>query len=474
MRVRTVLIWLVVAGLLAGVVAVTRPGPGSGLAFNAPETLARWTVPIDPARVALLRRSVPDAPPSTAERTGPDAWTLRWTDPEGQARSWAADPGRVRAALRLLGTAEITVSDQPHEMTPTTTLQVAEADGRSVELWFGPRAAGGQTPVVVVVKGADGVAEKRVDGRIGSGVPDAFVRTDWTVWRDPTIFDAGVSVIDALTIQTRTHRVRVQRTPRGWAVTEPFAIEADAGEIERTMSVLQGMKAASFDDSGTPDTVTGLNDPIATVRVEARTPSAGPRTLEIGGPAESTGSGRFGRVTAGESVAVIRLDPEALGRITAAPEAYARRTPVALGPGDIAGLRLTGADGRVRLEARRGPTGAGEWTVGADATPASRDQRDAIDRAVRVLTAEPAARVAAQSRPAPTAPPASGRLGTLELLGLDGRVLASLRLRTEPGADAMRLLVSTDLGDDRELVWTHATDEAKGVVAWAAALTAGG
>jgi hypothetical protein len=468
MRLQTVLIWVVVAGLLAGVVALTRSGPGAAMTAG-PETPARWTVPIDPARVASLRRTVPDTTPSTAERTGPDTWTLRWTDPAGQARSWSADPGRIRAALRLLGTAEITLSDEPHEMAPTTTLQVTEADGRSVEIWFGARAAGGQTPVVVVVKGADGVAEKRVDGRIGSGVPDAFVRTDWSFWRDPTIFDAGVAVTDALAIQTQTHRVRVQRTNRGWAITEPFAIEADAGEIERTMGVLQGMKAASFDDSGSPDSITGLDNPIATVRVESRT---GMRTLEVGGPAESTGGGRFGRITAGEAVAIIRLDPEALGRITAAPEAYARRTTVALGPGDIAGLRLTGADGRVRLDARRGPTGAGEWTLGDASTPASRDQRDAIDRVVRVLTAEPAARVAAQPRPG--APATSGRLGTLELLGLDGGVLATLRLRTEPGADAMRLLVSTDLDDDRELVWTHATDQAKGVVAWAAALTAGG
>jgi hypothetical protein len=468
MRVQTVLIWVVVAGLLAGVVALTRSGPGARMTAG-PETPARWTVPIDPARVASLRRTVPDTTPSTAERTGPDAWTLRWTDTAGQARSWSADPGRIRAALRLLGTAEITLSDEPHEMAPTTTLQVTEADGRSVEIWFGARAAGGQTPVVVVVKGADGVAEKRVDGRIGSGVPDAFVRTDWSFWRDPTIFDAGVAVTDALAIQTQTHRVRVQRTNRGWAVTEPFAIEADAGEIERAVIALQGMKAQSFDDSSNPDTITGLDNPIVTIRVEART---GIRTLEVGGPAES-GGGRFGRITAGDSVAIIRFDIEAL-HISVSPEAYTRRTPVALGPADIAGLRLTGADGRVRLDARRGPTGAGEWILGDDPAPASRDQRDAIDRVVRVLTAEPAARVAAQARPAPTAPPTSGRLGTLELLGLDGGVLATLRLRTEPGADAMRLLVSTDLDDDRELVWTHATDQAKGVVAWAAALTAGG
>ncbi len=423
--------------------------------------------------MAALQRTAPDAPPTLAERTGPDAWSLRWADPAGQMQSWNADPGRVRAALRLLSTAEITVSAQPHEMPPppaTTSLQIREADGRSVEIWFGARAAGGQTPVVVVVKGADGVAEKRVDGRIGSSVPDAFVRTDWSFWRDPTIFDAGIAVTDALSIRTQTHGVRVQRTPRGWAITEPFPIEADSAEIERTMAALQGMKAASFDTTGSPASVTGLDNPIVTIRVEART---GTRTLEVGQPAES-GGGRFARITAGDSATTIRLDIETLGRVNINPEAYARRTPVAFSPAEIAGLRLTGTDGRVRIEAHRGATGAGEWSIGQPAAPVSRDQRDALDRVVRVLTSDPASRVVILARPGTTTT-TGGQLGTLQLLGVDGSVLATLRLRTEAGAEqAMRLLVSSDIDAERELVWTHTTDQAKGVVAWAAALTAGG
>lgn len=459
MRVQTVLIWVVVAGLLAGLVALTR---SRHQAAERSQTASTWIVPIDAARVTTLRRTVPDATPMQAARTGPDDWSLTWSDAAGQTRAWKADPGRVRAALRLLSTAEIILSPDRHDLTPATTVEVVEADGRTVEIWFGPRAAGGQTPVVVLVKGADGVAQRRVDGRIGSGVPDAFVRADWSLWRDPTLFDASAASTQALSIRTGTHRVRVERTARGWAITEPFAIEADASEIERTIGVLSGLRAASFDDSAPGDELTGLNEPAAMIRVET---SAGTRTLEVGGVVEASGNMRFGRITADEQSAAVRFDIEGLARISAQPEVYARRIPVTAGIADIGGVRFVGPDGRVRLDATRE---AGEWRI--NNAPAPPSQRDAIDRVVRVLTAEPANRVS--FGPTPSDP--AGELGRVELRSRDGVTIASVALRTERAGDSMRLIAAMTRGEGTELTWTSVSDQAKGVVAWAAALAAGG
>lgn len=459
MRLQTVLIWVVIAGLLAGLVALTR---SRHQASERAQTASTWTIPIDAARVATLRRTVPGSPPMTAARSGPDAWSLAWSDAAAQPRVWKADPGRVRAALRLLSTAEIILSPDRHDLTPTTTVEVAESDGRSVEIWFGPRAAGGQTPVVVLVKGADGVAQRRVDGRIGSGVPDAFVRADWSLWRDPTLFDASAASTQALSIRTGTHRVRVERTARGWAITEPFAIEADAAEIERTIGVLSGLRAASFDDTAPADELTGLNEPLAVIRIET---SAGARTLEVGGVVETSGNMRFGRITAGEQSAAIRFDLEGLARISARPEVYARRIPVAVGIADIGGVRFLGPDGRVRVDAARE---AGEWRI--NNAPAPPSQRDAIDRVVRVLTAEPANRVSF----GPTASDPAGELGTVELRSREGVTIASVALRTERAGDSMRLIAAIRRGEGSELTWTSVSDQAKAVVAWAAALAAGG
>lgn len=459
MRVQTVLIWVVVAGVLAAGVALVRSvGPGQD--DPAARRDATWTVPIDPARVARLTQRVAGSPASAAERSGPDAWTLRWTDGAGRARSWRADPARVRAALRVLSTAEIIVAESSMDIEPVDTVEAVEADGRSVEIWFGQRAAGGQTPVVVLVKDENGIAEKRVDGRIGSSVPDAFVRTDWSAWRDPTLFDATVSGTQGIEIETRTHRVRLERGPRGWSVAEPFRYEADAAEVERVIGVLSSMRAVSFEPA-TDDAVSGLSEPIATVRVESRT---GTRVLEVGRPLDSTQPLHHARISQDDAAAAVRVDATALSKITAAPEAYPRRTPLSVRADEIGRVRIASADGRDRLDARR--DGAG-WSVAQ--TLALPLQRDALDRLLQVMTAQPATAVSLRRRD--EAP--KGELATVRCETREGHPVAAVRLRAEQGPQGMRLLMAVELGNGSELVWTGATEEAKAVAAWAAALVSG-
>lgn len=459
MRVQTVLIWVVVAGLLAGVVALAR---SNGSASGSGATRSTWTIPLDPTRVARLERRTNGRPADTAERSGADTWTLRWTDADARTRSWPADPGRIRAALRLLSTAEIIPSSDESDLTPETTVTVTETDGRAVEIWFGDRAAGGQTPVVVLVKGSDGLAERRVDGRIGSAVPDAFMRTDWTTWRDPTLFDASAATVNSMSIQTNQHRVRVERGPRGWRITEPFEIGADPAEVERAIGVLRAMTAASFEDRPPGDDVTGLDRPIATVRVE--TPE-GSQTLAVGRAADATGKILFGRLTNADQTATIRLDAESLSRVTAVPDVYVRRSALSVPPGDIGRVRFVGPSGRVHLDIARADTG---WAARGE--PASPGQRDAIDRLITVLTTEPAAAVAYR----PKASEPRGELGAVELQTREGASIGMVRLRTEQGPQGMYLLMAMDRGDDAELVWTGVSETAKGVVAWAAAMATGG
>ena len=460
MRLQTVLIWVVVAGLLAGVVAWTRSGGVGPARSDAPTT---WTIPIDPARVERLVQGV-DGRETSVTRAEADTWMIRWSDAEARPQVWKADPGRVRAALRLLSTAAIVVADEELDIKPTDTIEATERDGRSVEIWFGQRAAGGQTPVVVLVKDTDGIAQKRVDGRIGSGVPDAFVRADWSIWRDPTLFDATAATADALTIRTAADGVRLERGPRGWSITEPFRLDAETGEIERAIGVLRTLQASSFEADPPEDAVTGLDEPIATVRLDSRT---GTRMMEVGGQADSGRGLLFARVAAGETAATVRLDAQSLSGISAAPAAYARRVPLNMNPGDIGRVRFLGKDGRPRLDATRS---GGEWLTGSE--PVAPAQRDAIDRLVRVLTAEPAAQINISQPGAESA--TVGELGTVECLTRDGVPVASLRLRTAQGTGGMRLLIAMDLSNGAEIVWTAATEQASAVVAWAALMASGG
>lgn len=460
MRVQTVLIWVVVAGLLAGVVAWTRSDGVGPANAGAPAT---WTVPIDPARVEHLTQTV-GGHATSVTRADADTWLLRWADGQGRPQVWNADPGRVRAALRLLSTAAIIVSDEELDLKPTDTVQATERDGRSVEIWFGKRAAGGQTPVVVLVKDTDGIAQKRVDGRIGSGVPDAFVRTDWSVWRDPTLFDATAATADSLSIRTGADGVRLERGPRGWAITEPFRLDAETAEIERAIGVLRSLRASGFEQQPPEDSVTGLDAPIATVRLNSRTET---RVLEIGTKADADRGLLFARVTAGETAATVRLDAQSLSGISAAPAAYARRVPLGIGAGDIGRIRFLARDGRLRLDATRS---GGEWLI--DNKAAAPGQRDAIERLVRVLTAEPAAQVNIAVPDEEST--GTGELGVVECLTREGVPVASLRLRTVQATNGMRLLVAMDLSNGSEIVWTATSEQASAVVAWAALLASGG
>lgn len=459
MRLQSVLIWIVVAGLLAGLVAVTRSG-GSTPAAARSDGRTTWTVPVDPARVASMARSLDGQPAGGAERTGPDRWLVRWTGADAEPRAWHADPGRVRAALRLLSTAEIIRTDEQSELTPRNTLRITEQDGRSVEIWFGDRAAGGQTPVVVLVKGPDGIAQQRVDGRIGSGIPDAMIRTDWTAWRDPTLFEATASGTNAIGVRFRDRSVRLERGGRGWRIAEPFEMDADGSEVERLIATLGAMQASSFADASGDD-VTGLDEPLASIRVET---GAGVRMMDVG-RAGSDGL-VYARLTDGDRTAVIRMPAEALSRVSAAAEAYVRRTPLGISPAEVGLVRLQDPRDETRFEATRE---AGQWQSGGD--PVSPNQRDAIDRLLRVLASQPAARVMLAQSPDETT---RGRLGTIICGTREGLPLAAFRLRAEDGPDGLRLIVAMDRGEAGELAWTIVSEEARAVIAWVGAMSAGG
>lgn len=459
MRVQTVLIWIVVAGLLAGLVALTRSGGASASSARA-DGRTTWTVPIDPARVVSMTRTVGNQPAGAAERTGPDRWVVRWSGPDGRARVWHADPGRVRAGLRLLGTAEIIRSgeDSESDLGPENTLRIVEQDGRSVEIWFGRRAAGGQTPVAVLVKGPDGIAQQRVDGRIGSGIPEALMRTEWTNWRDPTLFEATASGTTGVGVRFRDRTVRLERGALGWRVVEPFDFDADNAEVERLIATLGALRASSFAD-GIDDATSGLDEPLATIRVADR---AGERAMEVGrADAEGMVSARL---TDGDRSAVVRLPAEALARVSSAAEVYVRRTPLRIGVSDVASVALADPGGAERFRAERD---AGRWV--SSGTPVSPNQRDAIDRLLRVLGSQPAARVAA----GPVPDDARGRLGSIEVAARDTGAVASFALRAGEGPDGLLLIVALRVSESDELAWTIASDEARAVIAWIGAMVSG-
>lgn len=455
MRVSTVLTWVIVAGVLAGLVAWTMvSGPRTG-AVRGEQTPESWTIPIDPARVTALVRFDAGVESVRAERSG-DQWLLRWGGAAEAANSWRADEGKVRAATRLLSTTQVTLSAEDEAVEPVVTVRVYESEGRSVEIGFGPRSAGGQTPVTVYVHGKDGFGEKKVVGRIGSGVPDALARTPWSVWRDPSIFGAASATTKAFEIHGAGLTTRLERSARGWAITQPFQMEADVGEVTRTLALIGSIEAASFEEQPLSPELTGLGTPLAMIRLERED---GDRTLVIGGSADAARKTVYARVSDGPINALVQLSAEQINsQFSAAPQAYARRTPVAVPAADVGMVRVIGPEGQTRFEATRQ---AGLWqTAGRAATP---DERDAIDRLLRILATEPAASVGITEIP----PEGRDDLGQVHLLTGDGTPITRVSVRR---GDALQLVVSQDLTDGRSMVWTNPSEQAKAVAIWLSAL----
>lgn len=457
MRIRTVLIWFVVAGLLAAAVAASRSGGPAASNPTQPTAAEPWTIPIDPARVDRLSLTENGTERFAAVRLaqGVDRWTLNWNTDAGNG-SWAADPERVRAAIRLLASTPVTPSaDESESIDSVATVTLRESDGRSIDIGFAGRASGGQILVIVDVRDEQSIAERRVVGRLPANTFDAFVRTPWTAWRDASLFDAVTANASAVAIQAGPYRVRLLRGSRGWAITQPYALEADSEEVERTLNAIASMQAAQFVDAPPADIATGLDTPIASIAIET---DAGIRTLDIGSGTDGQGNTIFARISTRTISSVIHVDREQVAKLTAVPEAYARRTPLGISGADIARVRFMATTGRARFEARRN---AGDWII--DGIPASPDQRDAINRLITVLTLEPAARVAAINTDDQTNTP----LGEVRFLTEEGLPLAALNLAM---GDELRLAVSRPLDDTRSIEWTCISENAKGVTLWASAI----
>lgn len=457
MRIRTVLIWFIVAGILAAAVAASRTGGPPASNPGTPTAAEPWTIPLDPARVDRLSLTADGTERFAAERLarGVDRWTLDWNTPSGTG-SWTADPERVRAAIRLLASTPVTPSlDETETVTPIATVTLRETDRRSVDIGFSDRTSGGQVPVVVDVRDAQNIAERRVVGRLPANTLDAFVRTPWTAWRDGSLFDAVTANAKSVAIQAGPYSVRLQRGARGWAITQPYALEADSDEVERALTAIASLRADRFVDDPPADTATGLGTPIASIRVET---DAGVRTLDLGSGTDGQGNTIFARIATPTTSGVIHIDRESVAKLTAVPEAYARRTPLGISGADIARVRFMATTGRARFEARRS---AGDWTI--DGVPATPDQRDAINRLITVLTLEPAARVAAID----TTDETHTKLGEIQFLTEEALPLAALKLAM---GDELRLAVSRQLDDDRSIEWTCISENAKGVTLWASAI----
>ncbi len=397
---------------------------------------------LDPAAVTAL----------SVERDGAAARVVRgrlpgeWIAHTGEA-AWPIAPERMRAALRVLTELRgAPVDETMPEGAGTLTLERQGAD--PLALRIAPPGLGGRRLVEV----AGQVYQ------VDDWLHEAFIESGPADWRAKSAMP-GVSVdASRVTITSGGRRIALNRAGGRWALTAPVGARASGPAVEALLGLLAKAGVTRFYDEAPADDVTGLSEPLASVRVERdiQIPEGATVrrerevvTLEIGGPTDTTMTTLFARVTietslegAARGQAVVGVSQAELNRVNPAPEAYIDPQSAPAPASEIGALALSAPDaGAARVTIER--IAGGGQVVGGEADGAALSAPDAaaMDEALGTLCAAPAGALLIE-RPAGYAPALS-----VELRSLGGSPLAILEIGAMPAPEqsgAERFLVVRD------------------------------
>jgi len=463
MSLRTVLMSLIVAGVLAGLVLIS--GSVGGLAGDGPELNAHQ-VGIDAVSIVEVRVESGELGLQIARRVEGtvDGWELQLSDDENDV--WGGNTTRIRTVLRALGSASLGVSEDDEIGDLYGTLAVVDHEGLSTEIRFGADAAGGFVRAEVVSRGDDGIATSRWFGRIERSLRDSLLADGLESWRATGLFEFTQSQVFGAEVTAGETRVGLERTGDGWRVVEPWPVGADGAMVQSMLGLTLGLEAERFYDAAVyTDDLTGLESPMARISVSGR--ESGRESgamIEIGAAVDSSGSEIFARYRVlGSNPVLVAIKTEGLNRLTPAPLAYVHQTAGELSRADVGMLRISGTDGTTRFECS---ARLDSWEAdGAAVTPT---QGAAIERLIGVLTTEKANNIFALES---TSESPETLIGSIELIDRGGDAVV-YQVALEGGDRGIQLHLSRDVGDGTTLVWVCGSAEAAGSGAWITALVA--
>lgn len=455
MSIRTLLIWIIIAGALGGGVLVTRVQQD---AARQDTPVARsQTIGFDPAGTVGLERVVGGVRQILARDAEQSSrWILHWSQ-GGMDSRWLVGASKARSGIRVLATARAIVSDEDLVTVPAGEVVIRQSSGDVIRVEFDSQSSGGYTAIRVEERASDGVATKRWFGRIERSVSDVFISDGLLGWRSNRVFDIPSSAVRAVELEAAGTSVSLARTNTGWTVAEPMQTHGDTQRIEDLIKVLISLEASAFVDADLDSVTTGIDTPIATLRITTMDESS---SLVIGTRSDVGGSSVYAKLETPTGSAMITLEIDQLSELTASSEAYVGKTPSPASATAIGGLRINGRDGKARLEASRS---MGNWTIEGNAADSL--NRDAIDRLIGVLTRDPAQVVRVLE-----ADTAVAALGSVELLGQDGAQIDRFDVALDSTEAGMRLLVLKELESGQRVLWATVSDEAAATGAWLTAV----
>lgn len=451
MSMRTLFIWIIVAGALGSVVLFT----------SAQSTKAQSKAPIQSTRVlgfdtantiGLTRIVNNERQIVEADELLPNRWIVRWVQ-DGMDRAWIADLNKARAGFRSLATANITLSDTDLVSAPSGEVIIHQRSGESIRVEFGSNPSGGLTPVRIEERAPDGIATGRWFGRIDRSIVDAFIRVGVLNWRTPQVFDLPNSAIRLVELSAGQNAVSLERSSTGWRVTNPIAVQGDRVQIEALVKVLLSLETQSFVDEVIDPQTSGIQSPIASVRLST-TDSVS--SLVIGKRADVGGEQIYAQIDTGVGSALVTLGTDQLSKLTPIADAYISKVPSALSASMVNQMTIAGRDERTRFNATRD---MGGWLI--DSAKADSLNVDAIERVIRLVCTNPAQGVGVvetQSLPEPVA--------FIELGGRDSAQSQRFGLTLDSNDAGMRLLLTQQVSETQSVVWSCISDDASASGAW--------
>lgn len=471
---RAGLIVSLVAAAVLTLVAAYLYGP-AGAGASPGERAARVAlIPFDAQQATALEVEYPDASAVRAERAGRTLdWWIVIEPADRPARVWAASQASVRTALRLLGTLEPVTPESAGAIERPGATVTLETPDDTFSLDLAPRTVGGKGLVSANVPGTGPIV-----ATVPAEVHDLAMNPGPAIWRErlavPGLAGAGVGEISRVQLRAGDRALLLTRVQGRWSLFPDAdqsvpGIEADPEAVQRLLAAVAQTGIARFIDEPTPDDVTGLDAPTATITlVSTRRLASGERrdrnrTLRVGRAVGLSDETLFATLDDSDAASVAGPDAEpqlfavdgaALATLPMLPSAYVSPIAVVASAGDVGEVVLR-PEGQPPLELTRTLDG---WRRVADdeqrvPTP---DERRVAEQVIALATRTP-------GTPAMRNGAAWAPIGTVELRALGGAPLASFDLGLATGSEGQPDRVV--LADDR-VARTYPPEAANAIIAW--------
>lgn len=455
MSMKTLFIWIMLAGLLgAGVLAVRAQQLNNR---RSSPIAATRTLGFDTANTTGLEIDAPSRRQILSQSPGqPDQWLVHWAH-DGLDYTWPAQSIKARSGIRALATARINTSEEDLVSNPAGVLVIRQRDERSINIEFDGDSSGGYTAIRVEERGADGIATARWFGRIEKSIYDAFITTGMLFWRSDQVFDMPNSAVRSVDVQAGLGEVKLQRSTIGWALTHPYAMHGDNNAVNDLVKSLLTIKSDSFVDEAIDPKTTWMESPIATIRISTSTEMI---SLIIGAQADVNGDSVYATIETPMHNALVTIKADQLAGLTAAPNAYIGRSPSPLNASNIQTVFIDGKDSIARLKATRSDA---SWMIGDDLADSL--NRDSINRLIEVLTNSQARHVQGYGLEG-----LPKEIGYIRLLDAQGDQLDQFAVALQSSPTGMQLVFMKTISDDKVMVWGIRSEDATATGLWITAI----